>query len=103
MISMSDNKAIQSNPNDRMENTSLHFEIEYMKEEKKEAMLQKLKRIQKKIDIKTSSLNELHKEKKSVIVFCYSNGMSAISIAQALNMTRQRVYKILEENKEEEE
>jgi hypothetical protein len=29
--------------------------------------------------------------------------MSAINIAQALNMTRQRVYKILEEHKEEEE
>ncbi len=69
----------------------------------KDTLITKLRHIQKKIDIKTSSLNELHKEKKSVIVFCYSNGMSAISIAQALNMTRQRVYKILEENKEEEE
>tara|TARA_R100000995_G_C3459328_1_gene112257 strand:- start:553 stop:783 length:231 start_codon:yes stop_codon:yes gene_type:complete len=69
----------------------------------KPTLIQKLKFIQKKIDLKTSSLNELHKERKSVIVFCYANGMSAISIAQALNMTRQRVYKIIEDNKEEEE
>ena len=69
----------------------------------KPTLIQKLKFIQKKIDLKTSSLNELHKERKCVIVFCYANGMSAISIAQALNMTRQRVYKILEDNKEEEE
>ncbi len=63
----------------------------------------KLKQIQNQIDNQTSSLNELHKERKTVIVFCYANGLSAISIAQALNMTRQRVYKILEEQKEEEE
>ena len=63
----------------------------------------KLKQIQNQIDNQTSSLNELHKERKTVIVFCYANGLSAISIAQALNMTRQRVYKILEEHKEEEE
>tara|TARA_B100000965_G_C19560164_1_gene744104 strand:- start:1234 stop:1464 length:231 start_codon:yes stop_codon:yes gene_type:complete len=69
----------------------------------KPTLIQKLKFIQKKIDLKTSSLNELHKERKSVIVFCYANGMSAINIAQALNMTRQRVYKIIEDNKEEEE
>ena len=68
-----------------------------------EMMITKLRHVQAKIDIKTSSLNDLHKERKSVIVFCYSNGMSAINIAQALNMTRQRVYKILEEHKEEEE
>ena len=69
----------------------------------KQTLIQKLKFIQKKIDLKTSSLNELHKERKTVIVFCYDNGLSAISIAEALNMTRQRVYKILEEHKEEEE
>tara|TARA_A100001515_G_C4502939_1_gene187327 strand:+ start:415 stop:645 length:231 start_codon:yes stop_codon:yes gene_type:complete len=69
----------------------------------KQTLIQKLKFIQKKIDLKTSSLNELHKERKTVIVFCYANGLSAISIAEALNMTRQRVYKILEEHKEEEE
>ena len=69
----------------------------------KPTLIQKLKFIQKKIDLKTSSLNELHKERKSVIVFCYANGMSAINIAQALNMTRQRVYKIIEDYKEEEE
>jgi DNA-directed RNA polymerase specialized sigma subunit len=63
----------------------------------------KLKQIQNQIDNQTSSLNELHKERKTVIVFCYANGLSAISIAEALNMTRQRVYKILEEHKEEEE
>ena len=68
-----------------------------------EMMNIKLRQVQSQINIKTSSLNELHKERKTVIVFCYANGLSAISIAEALNMTRQRVYKILEEHKEEEE
>ena len=69
----------------------------------KHRLIIKLKQIQNQIDNQTSSLNELHKERKTVIVFCYANGLSAISIAEALNMTRQRVYKILEEHKEEEE
>lgn len=63
----------------------------------------KLKNIQTKLEHCTDILESYHKERKSVIVFCYSNGMSAISIAQTLGMTRQRVYKIIEQHKEEEE
>jgi predicted DNA-binding protein YlxM (UPF0122 family) len=62
----------------------------------------KLKNIQTKLEDCTSILDSYHKERKSVIKFCYDNGMSVISIANELNMTRQRVYKILDAIEEEE-
>ncbi len=67
-----------------------------------EMMKNNLRTVQVKIDMANDELSSLHEQRQSVIGFCYDNGMSVISIAQALNMTRQRVYKILDAKEEEE-
>jgi len=55
-------------------------------------------KLQKKI------LDEKLEQRKTVVRFCYNTKkVSAIKIAQALNMTRQRVYVLIEDKKDEEE
>jgi len=62
--------------------------------------------------LKTQSkdINKLKKQltsmivaRNNVVLFCYSNGISAIEIAELLGCSRQMVYKIIETDKQGEE
>jgi len=69
-----------------------------------EQLLKQLDRIQKDIELQKKILDEKLEQRKTVVRFCYNTKkVSAIKIAQALNMTRQRVYVLIEDKKGEEE
>lgn len=48
-------------------------------------------------------LTSMIEGRNNVVLFCYSNGISAIEIAELLGCTRQMVYKIIETDKKDEE
>ena len=59
-----------------------------------------LKDIQNQIDHNQHNLENLLEQRKQIVIQGYNNGLSMIKIGQLLDVTRQRVYAII--NTEEE-
>jgi DNA-directed RNA polymerase specialized sigma subunit len=59
-----------------------------------------LKDIQNQIDHNQHNLDNLLEQRKQIVIQGYNNGLSMIKIGQLLDVTRQRVYAII--NTEEE-
>jgi hypothetical protein len=72
-------------------------------DEQQTQMFKQLNNIQQEIDLQKKILEEKLEHRKTVVRFCYNDKkISAIKIAEALNMTRQRVYVLIEDKEEEE-
>ena len=70
----------------------IQMDVETIKEEQIEESLATLT-IQ--IENKKQAVNKLLDQRDEVIVHAYKHGFSAIKIGQLLNLTRQRVYDVL--------
>ena len=62
-----------------------------------------LENIQKQIDHNQNNLDNLLEQRQQIVVQAYQNGISMIKIASILQVTRQRIFAIINAIKTEEE
>ena len=65
-------------------------------------LIKRLSDLQGIINDRQNTLDILMKQRANLVKISFDNGASAIQIADTLQMTRQRVYKIIESLEEEE-
>jgi len=62
-----------------------------------------LKDVQHQIDLSQHNLDNLLEQRQQIVVQAYQNGISMIKIASILQVTRQRIFAIINSIKTEEE